>query len=299
MPNDDKKKEGQITDEELEKALAGDLGDDGDDNDADDKDSAGNEGDLGGSDGDDDNSASLDGDSDSDNDGDNDSSDFDFEKELHLTKTNFGRKQKKLENQIAEVNQNVSNLLEAVNSLVQKQSGGRDNDFEDDLDPDAPIPLTMGELVDAVSKITGKQSEKVSKAQKTYENGYMKTVSNLGSQYPEKVHRHIVERMFKDFNIKHSDNPSLDAELNFSKAEAAILREVRTRKTNPLDKNKGKHNQNLGGGSGTDQDTKVGGEIKLDKYAADFIKSIGMDEEEAQKALTGDMPMYLGGKVSV
>ena len=217
---------------------------------------------------------------------------IDWEKELNDTKSDFGRKQKAMETQISTLTNSVSELVNAIKS-------GRVNEQpdSDDFDTDDPIPLTMGGLSEAINALMKKKTINDNQQISQYENGYIKQIEKLGSAYTDKVHKHIVKRMFDDFNLRHSDNPALDAKLNFRDAEAAILREVRERKANPLTKNKGISNKNLGGPTNTDQDLKSTSPVKLDKYAADFIKATGMKEEDAQKALEGDMPLYLRGRV--
>jgi len=220
----------------------------------------------------------------------------DWKKEFGDFKADAGRKQKGLEKTVETLTKSVSDLLTVIKSggIGQQQQAE-----EDPFDPDDPIPLTMGGLLESVKTFMSKEKKTDAKQSNAYQDSYLNTVSNLGGDYPENVHQHIVDRMFKEFNIRHSDNPALDAQLNFRNAEAAILREVRTRKANPLDKNKGKQNQNLGGSNNTQQGINADAPVKLDSYAQEFIKATGMKEEDAQKALTGELPMYLRGKVRV
>lgn len=296
MPDDDKDLK-DVSDDDLEATLSGDTSDTSDtsDDSSDDSDDSSDDS----HDGDDHSDNDDDADNDDDDKGGDDKGDeIDWEKELHKAKTNFGRKTKNLEDQVKSLTDNMNSLVDLIKSGgLTKQAGNQDNDKGNAFDDDTPIPLTMGGLAQVIAQMNNQTSNKQSESQKKYENGYMKTVENLGSSYSDKVHKVIVERMFKDFNVKHSDNPALDAQLNFREAEAAILREVRTRKANPLDKNKGKKNKGLGGSTGSDQDTRQSDPITLDKYASDFIASIGMSEDDAKKALEGDMPMYLRGKV--
>ena len=273
-----------VTDEELDAAFGVEGGTDGDADGADGVDAgADGEGtDLANADAD---AADLDG---------GDDEERDWKKEFGDFKADAGRKQKSLEKTVETLTQSVSNLLTVIKSggIGQQQQAE-----EDPFDPDDPIPLTMGGLLESVKTFMNKEKTTSAKQSSEYQDNYLDTISNLGSEYPENVHQHICDRMFKDFNIRHSDNPTLDAQLNFRNAEAAILREVRTRKTNPLDKNKGAQNKNLGGSTNSGQDINAEAPVKLDSYAQEFIKATGMKEEEAQKALVGDLPMYLRGKV--
>ncbi len=169
---------------------------------------------------------------------------FDWKNELNTTRSDWGRKQKATDTKIESLTDSVAQLVEVVKTGAASQNQQAGNDI---FESEEPIPLTMGSLAKEMQKILNNQNQQITGEQQTYQDNYLKTVERLGSTYTDKVHQHIVERMHKDFNNKHSENPALDAELNFSKAEATILREVRSRKTNPLDKNKDKDTKNLGG----------------------------------------------------
>ncbi len=221
---------------------------------------------------------------------------IDWENELNKARSDWGRKQKATDTKIESLTDSVAQLVEVVKTGATGQNQQAGNDI---FESEEPIPLTMGDLAKTMQKMMNNQNQQITGEQQTYQDDYLKTVERLGSTYTDKVHQHIVERMHKDFNNKHSDNPALDAELNFSKAEATILREVRSRKENPLDKNKKKDTKNLGGSNNVAQDSSSISPVKLDEYAADFIKSTGMKEEDAQKALQGDIPLSLRGKVTV
>ena len=269
----------QVTDKELDDALLGMEDDDVDDNvnDVDDNNDVDN--DVDGNVPDDESKKKDD--------------DVDWENELHLTKTAFGRKQKALETQVETLTENVNKLVNVI------ESGGLNQQrqlTDSNIDPDEPIPLTMGGFRAEIRKEMNTENREITVEQQQYQDGYLQALGKLGSGYSDKVHQHIVERMDKDFNIRYSDNPALDVELNFYKAKSALTDEIRIRKKNPL---KGDDPTGpLGGATNVSQDSSVSPPVKLDKAAADFIKSVGMKEEDAQKALQGDMPLYLRGKVS-
>ena len=280
MPDDNK----NVNDNDLDDALLGDLGDAGDSDD----DNNGVDGNVGNA-GDDD---------DDNNDSNDDDGNIDWKNELNKARSDWGRKQKTLETQIETLTENVNKMIDGFNTnTMQQQTDTHQNTNDDSFDSDEPIPLTMGGLAEVMTKIMSNKQDQNTHQDKAYEDSYMQVISSLGSTYSDKVHKHIVDRMFKDFNMKHSVNSKMDAELNFAKAEAAVLRDARTRKTNPL---KGNDSNNpLGGSTNIQQDTNNSVPVKLDAYAQDFIKATGMKEEDAQKALQGDMPLYLRGKVTV
>ena len=95
-------------------------------------------------------------------------------------------------------------------------------------------------------------------------------------------------------------DPKLDAEINFTEALNRHYQKMITKNaepTNPLNKNKDADGQELGGAAETSVKTKNESVPKLDDSAKDFIERVGMKPESINKALKGDMPMYLrGGK---
>lgn len=94
-----------------------------------------------------------------------------------------------------------------------------------------------------------------------------------------------------------SNNPQLDARVNFNAAMARHYKALATAKHNPLSKNKDQETEALGGPTETNVKPKEAKAPDLDEYAKDFVKRTGMKSESVVKALKGDMPVYLrGGK---
>jgi len=94
-----------------------------------------------------------------------------------------------------------------------------------------------------------------------------------------------------------SNNPQLDARVNFNAAMARHYKALATARHNPLSKNKDQDAEALGGPAETSVKPKKIATPDLDEYAKDFVKRTGMKTESVAKALKGDMPVYLrGGK---
>ncbi len=277
--------EDNVTDNALDDAIIEELG--GENDGIDDGESQNDGGEVSASD---DEDSDLDGETESD-----DADKIDWAKELQDSRSEVGRlkkEQKETNTQIKSISENMNSLINLVKST--QQQGQQETELSD---PDDPIPLTMGGLMNEFKKFQSNQNQTQTQAQQEYQDSYLNVIGQLGSQYSDKVHQHIVERMYKDFNVKHSNQPELDAQLNFERAKSAILEESGIKKKNPLQGNKGK--APLGGSTNTDQDVKSAQVVPLDSYAQDFIKSTGMKEEDAQKALQGDMPLYLRGKANM
>ena len=132
-----------------------------------------------------------------------------------------------------------------------------------------------------------------------YESGYMQKVFELGlnaAGEEDPDHEAICEILSqKEFNIKHSDNPALDAELNYRNASTAFYKKKAAAgkdKENPL-KGRKEGGPPLGADSQSDKATEKTIQLpELDEHAKDFIKSTGMKEESIEKALSGPAKSY-------
>ena len=154
------------------------------------------------------------------------------------------------------------------------------------------MPTTKKELDEYFDRRTALQRQK----DQNYSDTYIKTIEKLskGEENPE-IHKAIVDEMMENFNVRYSDNATLDAESNYNKAARAYYKkQVNLQdKTNPL-KGPGEGTPPLGGGLGGEE--MVGKETpmpKLDDAAADYVRRTGMSEEKVKAALTGEMPTGL------
>jgi hypothetical protein len=137
------------------------------------------------------------------------------------------------------------------------------------------------------------------KADRDYSNAYTVQIDGLAKgEESKEVHGAIVKEMMDNFNVRHSEDGVMDADLNYSKASRSYYKkqlEVKG-KTNPLtgpDKDK----PPLGGGlEGEEMKEKETAMPKLDADAQAFIKDVGMEEKSVKEALTGPSPAYLGGR---
>jgi len=155
---------------------------------------------------------------------------------------------------------------------------------------------------DDVLRVMRKAKENEQKEQNQYVEAARGALLDVGLQYEDLDDATYVQ-IHKDAEAhwkRVTGNPRQDAEYNFL---SALNRHYKTKISesgkpkNPLDKNKEVKEEALGGPTETNVKPKSAKVPELDEYAKDFVKRRGIKPETIQKALTGDMPMYLrGGK---
>lgn len=127
--------------------------------------------------------------------------------------------------------------------------------------------------------------ERIKEERRTkYENTYMNKIRQLASGDPSA--KEIYDEMFTNFNVVRSSNPEIDAETNWAKAEASILR----KKVIPNKANvKGERNTaptDLGVNATNDSVSST--EPQLDEFAKEYVARTGMSKEKVEAALKGE-----------
>ena len=91
--------------------------------------------------------------------------------------------------------------------------------------------------------------------------------------------------MMTNFNVRRSNDPSLDADLNYTKAKSAVLAK-KISASGPKPNVKGGKDSASTDLSIESRDIAVGAkEIKLDEFAESFRKSSGMSDESVRQAV--------------
>jgi hypothetical protein len=140
------------------------------------------------------------------------------------TRTRLGRK-------VAELTRTVELLVETMNKQPQP--------VEESDEENADIPMTKKE-VDAYLK---KKEDDKKVADSKYSASYISHVINLGEGMDEAFFEEIYNELMdinSEFNVKHSNNPKADAELNFYRTKASILEKQTKTKTKKRINVKGK-----------------------------------------------------------
>ena len=188
-------------------------------------------------------------------------------------RSNLGRKVKILEDKLSRLDE-IAAKLDRISTPKRELPP----------DDDAPIPMTARELREFVWKENQQLETFKAQKQREYVQGYLKHEATLGMDLSEQEYEEVIKERVANFDVRHSDNPMADADLNFHKALASVLRKKMSKgKENPL---KGKKPDGpLGGPTGTENATRAAVTPKLDKDAAEFAQKMGLSAEQIQKAL--------------
>jgi hypothetical protein len=129
-----------------------------------------------------------------------------------------------------------------------------------------------------------KEEQERARDQGQYEQNYIRTLRNFERDNPT-LHQEIFKEMMTNFNVRRSNSPSLDADLNYTKAKSAVLAK-KISAVNPQPKVAGAKTTASTDLSIESRDIATGAkEIKLDEFAESFRKSSGMSDESVRQAV--------------
>lgn len=192
-------------------------------------------------------------------------------------RSELGRKVKAQGEEIAGINSKIDQLI----ALATPE------EIPEEDDEDWIMPTTKQEFEEAMDKRLAARETAITGATKKYNDAYMATI---GAFKDHEKYAEICDELEKNFNVRHSDNPKIDARLNFLEAANAL----QGGKVNLLDKNKG-DTKNLGTGGDdeiVDKDEAV--MPKLDKDAMAYIEATGKTAEEVIKIMAKPLPLGIG-----
>lgn len=201
---------------------------------------------------------------------------------------------------VAAQGETLARIEQTLAEMVGNQRQPVEEPIEDGLDDlDDDTPLTKRE----VERLLENRERKRKDADTKYQNGYRNTLAHLGQGQDPELHAVIVEKMMNDYNIKHSDNPVVDAQLNYANARADVFAGLAAKKASPFPKKgeKEQGSQHLGGPSGNPQgQPRAKKKMKLDPHAQAYLDSLRMSDKDkealVENALEGEAPMYIRRK---
>ena len=198
----------------------------------------------------------------------------------HDERSNLGRKVKKLEETLVEMNE----ALQELRSSKQTASA-----------PQADLPEYIS-TPDDVEKYLTVRERKQKEEQVQYQGVYAKTFRSVGKEDPD-IYEEVFNEMFEHFNVVRTGSPEIDAELNYAKAKASVLSKKSATPAKARANVKGGKTEvstNLSVESRAD-DTPVA-DIQLDDFAKEFVTKTGMKQESIRGALKEDTPIHLRGR---
>ena len=197
----------------------------------------------------------------------------DEQDEDHAEKTRLGRKVKKLED-VMVTKAEFSQLMNKLDTLMAKPAEQVSTD-----------KVEMPEYVttpDDVEKVIQAREQRMRTDQETYQKAYVSTMVSMGNGNEQ--HDDVVKEMMTNFNVRRTGNPQIDAELNYAKAQAAVLSRGAT-KTVPV---KGEKPAAAGvtvGNTNTQRKVTLPKlSAEAESFAAYMIRN-GMSEESIAEAL--------------
>ncbi len=203
---------------------------------------------------------------------------------------------------VARMEQQFEQIISKLDSINYPQDRGTIRSRETTIENNEEIPEIVSTPQD-VERVINARDRKIQEEQTKYEGEYISTLNKLRPKdmdVKEEAELHeetlsLMEKEWKVFGLRHSNYPNMDAELNYSKAKAAILSK-KMASPKPIRPNvKGERpvvSTSLSVGSGGESHASVG-LPPLDDFAADFVKRTGMKEESVREALKGDTPINL------
>jgi len=208
----------------------------------------------------------------------------------------------RLGRRVSAIESSIQTLVDEFRTIMK--SAGKDDTptYDTDLlsDEDGDEYVTKKDLpkfYESQRMREAKEAERIKRDTDKYNNDYNSVFQELGKTVDADFHTEVLQEMKANHNFKRSNSGVLDAELNYLKAKDAILQKKSAGPQNPLDKNKDKNTENLGGPSDTIVTGKADTPVKLDKYAAEFVARVNMSEDSVKKALDGNARTGLmGGK---
>lgn len=193
----------------------------------------------------------------------------------HATKTRLGRKVKKLE-EVMVTKDEFKQLMTKLDTFMTRPA-----ETQVSTEQKAEMPEYVA-TPDDVEKVIQARENRIRSEQDTYQKAYVSQMVSMGQG--NDAHDEIVKEMMTNFNVRRTGNPQIDAELNYAKAQAAVLSR-QTTKTVPV---KGDKAVGTGVTHGvTNTQTKVT-LPKLTPEAENFVaymKRQGMSEESIAEAL--------------
>jgi len=167
----------------------------------------------------------------------------------------------------------VNTLVSKIDTLVERLGSSQGqtqnyNTYEDQEDEE------FFRKADRYEKIKSDRHAK-------YESAYLTKIRQLGMGDPDG--REIFAEMQERFNVVRSSNPELDAETNWAKAEASLLRKKFSPNKPNVRSERNTASTDLG--VNATNDSTASQEVQLDPFAQEYVARTGMKKEKIESAL--------------
>jgi len=196
--------------------------------------------------------------------------------EDHKDRSDLGRKLSAYHRRVDEIDNKFDHIQRSLDALQPKEA-------IEEVSPDEPITRAEAEAI-----YEARDKKKV-KSDQSYNDNYVRTISGLGADLSQTEYDAVLAEM-KDITYDPSNNPAMDAEMNFLKAERVYLRKQAAQpadKVNPIKGEKPK--DSLGVTTAQTSVTKETKMPKLDAPAQSYVDHVRRrDGDEAADKLLKD-----------
>jgi hypothetical protein len=219
------------------------------------------------------------------------------EQKAQVERSRLGRRQAqrvdKLEQELLETRRQHNELMELISNIVPKLQPNHPAQApvqEEDLDR----PLTRREW----EQLEAQKRRSEVEQQTNYQKSYQRTLNAFRSQNPD-LHEEVVAEKMKNFNVIVTGNPELDAEFNYNRAMASVLKKKSAAPRRQVPVNGGTEAVPTGlSGTSRVKPSELP-KVQLDPEAQElmnYLASKGKDTKWASETLTGEIPLNLLGK---
>jgi len=190
--------------------------------------------------------------------------------------TKLGRRVSKMEERMME-------MIDRFDTLMVKMEPGLPTRIPEYEAAQEDIPEHVKETVVAVRKELAKESQREREMQQKYAVDYIKAVQKGYGSTDEELHNAIVKELtetnFQNYK-KITGNPLEDAQINYDRAAAGILRRQRAASKVAPNVRGDRENPPTDLSSSSRLDAPPERKIELDEFSRKFLRAIGAKEDE-------------------
>jgi len=191
----------------------------------------------------------------------------------------------KLGRRVSRMEERMTDMFDRLDTLMVKLDTGvptRMPNYEAPMETEE-VPEHIKETVVAVKKELAKETQREEEMQRKYADGYIKAVQKGFGDVDEELHNAVVKELletnFRNYK-KATGDPTADAQINYDRAVAAILRRQRASSKIAPNVRGDKPNAPTEVSSALHLDGPPERKIELDEYSRKFLKAIGAKEDD-------------------
>jgi hypothetical protein len=195
----------------------------------------------------------------------------------------LGRKYKKMESELEQMKEELRTLKGGTSTVYQPPQDD-EAELEQIREMYQTDPIAARRAHDAYDR------KQAAREAKVYESAYLSQLNALAKkQDTEELHDEIVAEMMQNFNVRHSNNPDMDARVNYAEAKSVVIaKSTATTKKRPATAGGTEKAPVQPAANSSKGATKSVVFPQLDEYAQDYVNYLrkqGVTDEEILKSL--------------